>query len=225
MKTRIVHSFIFAAFAAVTPIFAQQSPQQQQTGAVLRGSKVIGAKLYNARGEQVGTIDDLLMDAKKGQVSFAVIGTGGVLGVGEKKIVVPFNLIQHDETNPENFGIKADTQRLQQAPSFKGEDQWANVTQPEYLKNVTSHFAGAQQEQQQEAQKQAQQQQQAQSQQQAQAAQQAQQQAQAAQKKVQEAQRTLDQAKQEEQKAQQQAQQANQSKQSQNPSVSTPPQQ
>jgi hypothetical protein len=188
----------------------------------VRGSKVVGAKLFTTKGEQMGTIDDVLLDPKSGRVSYGVLGIGGFLGMGEKRTIVPWNLIQQDRQNPENFVTHAEKQKLQQAPSFQGDDQWGSVTQPDYLKTVQAHFSGAsaqgqqapgpQQQPSQDAKQQQQQQQQAQQtaqqEEQKRAQEQAQQQAQAAQKKVQDAQKALDQAKQEEQKAKEAQQQS-----------------
>ena len=41
-------------------------------------------------GKNIGKIDALLIDPKEGKVSHAVVGMGGMLGVGDEKVVVPY---------------------------------------------------------------------------------------------------------------------------------------
>jgi sporulation protein YlmC with PRC-barrel domain len=55
-----------------------------------RTSKLVGATVFNDKGDTVGTIDDLLTD-DSGKITQAVISTGGILGMGSKLVAVPFN--------------------------------------------------------------------------------------------------------------------------------------
>jgi sporulation protein YlmC with PRC-barrel domain len=58
-----------------------------------RTSKVVGLNVYNANNDSIGSISDLLTD-KTGNIKAAVIGVGGVLGVGEHLVAVPFDKIK-----------------------------------------------------------------------------------------------------------------------------------
>ena len=58
-----------------------------------RTSKMDGLKVYNEANENIGTINDLLMD-KSGAVKIAVIGVGGFLGMGEHLVAVPFEKLK-----------------------------------------------------------------------------------------------------------------------------------
>jgi sporulation protein YlmC with PRC-barrel domain len=55
-----------------------------------RASKVVGLNVYNAQNENVGSINDLLMD-KSGNIKAAVISVGGFLGMGARLVAVPFD--------------------------------------------------------------------------------------------------------------------------------------
>ena len=52
---------------------------------------IIGTRIKNAEGKDIGEIDRLLIDPQSGKVSHVVVGLGGLLGVGEKKVVVPWS--------------------------------------------------------------------------------------------------------------------------------------
>ena len=58
-----------------------------------RTSKVVGLSVYNDKNESVGTINDLLTD-KNGNIKAVVIGVGGLLGVGEHLVAVPFEKVK-----------------------------------------------------------------------------------------------------------------------------------
>jgi sporulation protein YlmC with PRC-barrel domain len=58
-----------------------------------RASKVVGLNVYNDSNENVGSINDLLMD-KSGGIKTAVISVGGFLGVGARLVAVPFDKVK-----------------------------------------------------------------------------------------------------------------------------------
>ncbi|WP_300264376.1 PRC-barrel domain-containing protein [Bradyrhizobium sp.] len=58
-----------------------------------RASKMVGLKVYNDANENVGSINDLLMD-KSGSIKLAVIGVGGFLGMGEHLVAVPYEKLK-----------------------------------------------------------------------------------------------------------------------------------
>lgn len=58
-----------------------------------RTSKMDGLKVYNEANENIGSINDLLMD-KNGDIKIAVIGVGGFLGMGEHLVAVPYEKLK-----------------------------------------------------------------------------------------------------------------------------------
>jgi sporulation protein YlmC with PRC-barrel domain len=58
-----------------------------------RASKLAGLKVYNDANENIGSINDMLMD-KSGNIKAVVIGVGGFLGMGEHLVAVPFDKIK-----------------------------------------------------------------------------------------------------------------------------------
>lgn len=58
-----------------------------------RASKMAGLKVYNDANENIGSINELLMD-KSGDVKIAVIGVGGFLGMGEHLVAVPYDKLK-----------------------------------------------------------------------------------------------------------------------------------
>ena len=93
-----------AAFAqdkttpAASPAAAPAPATQSTAGSTSftgdwRASKVVGLNVYNEKNENVGSINDLLMD-KSGSIKAAVISVGGFLGMGARLVAVPFDKIK-----------------------------------------------------------------------------------------------------------------------------------
>jgi hypothetical protein len=59
----------------------------------MNAGKLVGKDIVDASGKKIGEIDDIVMDKQTRQVQ-AVIGTGGFLGLGEKKHVVSLSQLQ-----------------------------------------------------------------------------------------------------------------------------------
>ena len=71
---------------------------QSQQGATAhpgatRGISVVDKEVHNGRGETIGSISNVLVDPNSGQVTAVVLNSGGVLGVGGKQYVVPWNRV------------------------------------------------------------------------------------------------------------------------------------
>lgn len=65
------------------------APPAEQGGA-LSERELIGAKVQDLTHTDLGTVDDLLIDPATGQVTYALLSFGGLLGVGDKLFPVPW---------------------------------------------------------------------------------------------------------------------------------------
>lgn len=62
---------------------------------VLRTSDLVGHRVYGPGGEDVGEVEDVLIN-RDGQLAALVIEVGGFLGIGGRQIAVPPRLIRLD---------------------------------------------------------------------------------------------------------------------------------
>ena len=81
------------ATADKSPTAATATTTTTSASGEWRGSKMAGVKVYNDANENIGSINDLLMD-KSGAVKIAVIGVGGFLGMGEHLVAVPYEKLK-----------------------------------------------------------------------------------------------------------------------------------
>ncbi len=102
-----------------------------------RVSKIIGTDVVNSKGEKIGDVEDIVLDAK-GNVAYAVVSTGGFLGMGDKMHAVPWSAIR-TTTGTDNFVLDIDKDRLRSAPGFD-QSSWPNVNDPKWSSDNRRHF-------------------------------------------------------------------------------------
>ena len=93
------------------------------TQGVVESSKIIGTRIKNGEGKDIGEIDRLMIDPRTGRVSHAVIGLGGVLGVGERRVVVPWaDVAANVRRDGDRMVIVMDQSVLERAPRYEARD-------------------------------------------------------------------------------------------------------
>ena len=81
---------------------------------------IIGTRIKNAEGKDIGEIDQLLIDTQTGKVTHAVVGLGGLMGVGEKKVVVPWSDLKFaSAAEGKKNAITMDQAKLESAPRYE----------------------------------------------------------------------------------------------------------
>ena len=88
------------------------SAQQLVSGAAMRGDAVLGRD-----GEELGYVEDVLIDPSSGDVAYAVLACGGVLGLGEKLRAIPWRALERDAQR-ECFLLDLEKEDLEQAPEY-----------------------------------------------------------------------------------------------------------
>ena len=57
------------------------------------GSDLRGTRVYGVNNENVGSINDIVVD-RKGQLIALIVGVGGFLGMGQKDVAIPFQAVE-----------------------------------------------------------------------------------------------------------------------------------
>jgi len=121
--TSILLLFSGMGFAADAPPMAgkaQLGVATAEMDAVLLGwsakKDLLGKTVYNEKKEKIGKVDDIIVTPEK-NVSFAIIGTGGFVGMGKHDVAIPTEQIKIQD---KNFVLAGATKEaLKQLPEFE----------------------------------------------------------------------------------------------------------
>lgn len=82
----------------------------------IRASRVIGSDVCNPSGTKIGVIEDVVLDKTDNRIMFAVIGFGGLLGIGEKYHPLPWDTLDY-EPSSDAYMVPFTKEQLEAAPS------------------------------------------------------------------------------------------------------------
>ena len=104
----------------------------------LSASTIIGDPVHNAMDENLGKIEDLMIDLSSGRVAYAVLSFGGFLGMGNKLFAVPFRAMKVDTEN-HAFVLDVPKDRLKDAPGFD-KDNWPDISDKSYRSQIYNFY-------------------------------------------------------------------------------------
>jgi sporulation protein YlmC with PRC-barrel domain len=105
---------------------------------LMTASTLEGDRVVNRQGEDLGEIDEIMLDVPRGRIAYAVMSSGGFLGMGDRLFAIPWSALTLDTDN-KCFVLDVDKQRLQDAPGFD-KDDWPNTADPEFDARVHSYY-------------------------------------------------------------------------------------
>jgi BON domain/PRC-barrel domain len=129
-----------AKAAAKHPEAIQSTKRFAEHTGLVRTSEVVGLSVKDAAGKDAGKIEDLLMDAR-GDVAYAVVSFGGLLGVGDKLYAVPWNAFMVDREHKTAY-LDVSKATLENAPSFS-RDRWPAASDREWGSSAHSAWNDA----------------------------------------------------------------------------------
>jgi sporulation protein YlmC with PRC-barrel domain len=93
----------------------------QERVRVLSASTVSGNPVRTAQGENLGKIEDFIVDLETGRIGYALLSLGG-FGMGNNLFAVPWEALSLD-TEGRAFVLSIDKGLLRNAPHFDRQDQ------------------------------------------------------------------------------------------------------
>ncbi|GGC79057.1 PRC-barrel domain-containing protein [Marinobacter halophilus] len=87
-----------------------------------QASELMGADVRTADDENIGSVNDLIID-KDGQVVAIVVSVGGFLGMGEKDVAIAWdNVTQTGTAEEQQLRVDVSRDELSSAPEFEKRD-------------------------------------------------------------------------------------------------------
>ncbi|HEX2012372.1 MAG TPA: PRC-barrel domain-containing protein [Roseateles sp.] len=105
---------------------------------VISSDKVEGTAVYNAQGEKLGSIDNLVIDKRSGLVRYAALEFGGFLGIGTDRYPIPWSLLKYD-TGLDGYVVPLQQSQLEKAPKYADDDREPDYTD-EYGRKVYDYY-------------------------------------------------------------------------------------
>ncbi|HQT79663.1 MAG TPA: PRC-barrel domain-containing protein, partial [Rhodopila sp.] len=65
-----------------------------QFGRLVAARQVQGAKVFNTALDEVGSIEDVMIDTASGRIAYAIVTTGGFLGMLETHYPLPWEKLR-----------------------------------------------------------------------------------------------------------------------------------
>lgn len=110
----------------------------KRTRRVLSCSSLAGDRVRNTAGEDLGKIEEIMIDIPSGRVAYAVLSFGGFLGLGNKLFAIPWDAFTVDEAEKE-FVLNVDRKALENAPGFD-KDNWPDMADPDFARQVYGYY-------------------------------------------------------------------------------------
>ncbi len=106
----------------------RQKEQQEKQGtqsAKMQNSvlaaDLVGMDVYNHKNEQIGKLDDIVFDHQHQRVAYAVLSTGGFLGIGANDYAVPWDQVQA-QLSEGRVIVPIDKATLEGSPTIEDEE-------------------------------------------------------------------------------------------------------
>lgn len=125
---RTIPSLAVAALLAGTVAVSMASAQGvtfvgEQKAGELAAVRLAGTRVFNAKGDVIGTISDVML-GPDGRAQTIVVGVGGWMGLGAKEVGVPYAAVKVGPVVEGSRVLLLDVTKddLQKAPQFKATD-------------------------------------------------------------------------------------------------------
>ena len=123
----------FLAGVTVLPVTAAIVPARLD-----RLTTLVGTELQNPKGENLGEIEDVVIDAASGRLVYAVIAFGGFLGLGENRVAMPWRSLQASSPG-EPYVLAMSEEQLKNAPSFNP-NEWPDMEDRHWGDTIHAYY-------------------------------------------------------------------------------------
>ena len=106
---------------------------------VVPASEIIGETVANLQGENVGKILELVIDAGKNRVVYAVLSFGGFMGMRSKLFAIPWEAFEFSETEKKLI-LNVDREKLETAPGFEKGDKWPDFKDTLWGESIYNYY-------------------------------------------------------------------------------------
>jgi hypothetical protein len=96
---------------------------EREIGNLIGSDKVEGTAVFGADERRIGSIERVMIDKVSGRVSYAVLGFGGILGLGNAHYPLPWQSLKYD-TRLGGYVTGVTEDQLRGAPKYGSDTDW-----------------------------------------------------------------------------------------------------
>ena len=105
---------------------------------VMAAATLDGNKVLSSDGDDVGKVKDIMLDVRSGRIAYAVLSSGGFLGIGDKLLAIPWHALTLD-TERKCFQLAMSSERIKNAPGFD-KDHWPSMADAKWGESTYSYY-------------------------------------------------------------------------------------
>ena len=91
--------------------------ETNETHRLIASDKVEGTKVYNSKGEKLGTVANVMIDKRSGKSEYALLEFGGLFGIGSDHYPLPWDMLTYD-TDRGGYVVDVAKEQLVDAPRY-----------------------------------------------------------------------------------------------------------
>jgi PRC-barrel domain len=96
-------------------------PATKETAELIASDKVEGTAVYGRNGEKLGSVYNFMVNKRSGQVAYAVLSFGGLLGMASTYHPLPWNELTYD-TSRGGYVVNRTKEQFEGAPSYSASE-------------------------------------------------------------------------------------------------------
>lgn len=106
--------------------------------APVKATGIIGTDVVNSKGENLGSIKEIVIAPGSGKVAYVVVSFGGFFGLGEKLFAIPFSSFVYSPTH-EQYVIDVSKEQLEASNGFE-DDNWPTMNDEKWNRDLYQHY-------------------------------------------------------------------------------------
>ena len=117
----------------------EASKDSSELFGIVLASKIIGETVFNHQYEDLGKVHELVIDAKKGCIAYAVLSFGGFMGMGNKLFALPWKAFEFAKTENKLI-LNVDKEKLKAAPGFDPDVKWPDFADRTWGNTIYKYY-------------------------------------------------------------------------------------
>lgn len=116
-----------------------QTRKKAEKYGIVSAGTIIGEAVVNRQDEKLGEIHEIMVDAKEGRIAYAVLSSGGFLGMGNKLFAMPWDALEF-ASSEKKLILDVDKEKLEAAPGFDKDEKWPDFADRSWGREVHDYY-------------------------------------------------------------------------------------